>query len=217
MAALAAGEAAEPGQAGWEEIAGAKRAGQTREAEAAEIAAEAALAESWRQQQAIGHALRHCPDELLVARYAVLWAYVCYYVEHAPEAGLSIVEAALDQQGAAYSAQQFTTTVYEWGADLCCKLGRKQLALRVLQLAETTALSLAGSKKRSEDQSFGLAKQMLARSKSERLAAGAGRLGDRSRWLGLAAIILAVASVLGFHIAEPECIYVPFRCFVMTV
>ncbi|KRF02407.1 hypothetical protein ASG89_24345 [Paenibacillus sp. Soil766] len=171
------------------------------EVEVSEVA-EAALAESERQQRAIGEALRRCPDELLVARYAVLWAYVRYCVEHAPEAGLSIVEAALDQQGAAYSAQQLTT-VYEWGADLCRKLGRNQLALEYLQLAETTALSGLSSTKRSEVQSFGLAKQLLARSKSERLAAGAGRLGDRSRWLGLAAIILAVASVLGFHIAEP--------------
>jgi CRP-like cAMP-binding protein/di/tricarboxylate transporter len=181
VAALAAGELTEPGHV---------------------KAAEAAQAESERQQRAIGQALRRCPDELLVARYAVLWAYVRYCVEHAPEAGLAIVEAALDQRGAAYSAQQLTT-VYEWGADLCRKLGRNQLALEYLQLAEATALSGSGSAKRSGDQSFGLAKQMLARSKSERLAAGAGRLGDRSRWLGLAAIILAVASVLGFHIAEP--------------
>ncbi|CAH1228334.1 hypothetical protein PAECIP111891_06278 [Paenibacillus allorhizoplanae] len=181
VAAIAAGELAEPGHV---------------------KAAEAALAESVRQQEVISQALRRCPDELLVARYAVLWAYVRYCVEHAPEAGLAIVEAALDQQGAAYSAQQLTT-VYEWGADLCRKLGRNQLALEYLQLAEATALSGSGAAKRSGDQSFGLAKQMLARSKSERLAAGAGRLGDRSRWLGLAAIILAVASVLGFHIAEP--------------
>ncbi|NQX63426.1 SLC13 family permease [Paenibacillus qinlingensis] len=170
--------------------------------EKAEMAAKAALDESERQQRSIGQALRRCPDELLVARYAVLWAYVRYCVEHAPEAGLSIVEAALDQRGAAYSAQQLAT-VYEWGADLCRKLGRKQLALEYLQLAESTALSSSGSTKRSGDQSFGLAKQMLARSKSERLAAGAGRLSDRSRWLGLAAVILAVASVLGFHVAEP--------------
>ncbi|CAN7183831.1 SLC13 family permease [Paenibacillus sp. LjRoot56] len=181
VAAIAAGELAEPGHV---------------------KAAEAALAESERQQQVISQALRRCPDELLVERYAVLWAYVRYCVEHAPEAGLAIVEAALDQRGAAYSAQQLTT-VYEWGADLCRKLGRNQLALEYLQLAESTALSGSGSTKRSGDQSFGLAKQMLARSKSERLAAGAGRLGDRSRWLGLAAVILAVASVLGFHIAEP--------------
>ncbi|KRE58322.1 cyclic nucleotide-binding domain-containing protein [Paenibacillus sp. Soil750] len=102
--------------------------------EKAEMAAEAALAESERQQQIISQALRRCPDELLVARYAVLWAYVRYCVEHAPEAGLAIVEAALDQRGAAYSAQQLTT-VYEWGADLCRKLGRNQLALEYLQLA----------------------------------------------------------------------------------
>ncbi|CAN7756171.1 SLC13 family permease [Paenibacillus sp. LjRoot153] len=205
-AAIAAGEVAEPalgtGQAGQAKATGQViQAGEGEKAERAEMAAEAALTESGRQQRAIGHALRRCPDELLVARYAVLWAYVRYCVEHAPEAGLSIVEAALDQQGAAYSAQQLTT-VYEWGADLCRKLGRKQLALEYLQLAETNALSGTGSP-RSGEMSFGLAKQMLARSKSERLAAGAGRLGDRSRWLGLAAIILAVASVLGFHIAEP--------------
>lgn len=181
VAAIAAGELAEPGHV---------------------KAAEAAMAESERQQQVISQALRRCPDELLVERYAVLWAYVRYCVEHAPEVGVSIVEAALDQRGAAYSAQQLTT-VYEWGADLCRKLGRNQLALEYLQLAESTALSSSGSTKRSGNQSFGLAKQMLARSKSERLAAGAGRLGDRSRWLGLAAVILAVASVLGFHIAEP--------------
>lgn len=187
--------------AGEVEAAEVEQAGMRGRAQA-EIAAEAALVESERQQRVISRALRRCPEELLVARYAVLWAYVRYCVEHAPEAGLSIVEAALDQQGAAYSVQQLAT-IYEWGADLCRKLGRNQLALEYLQLAEATALSGSGSTKRSGDQSFGLAKQMLARSKSERLAAGAGRLGDRSRWLGLAAIILAVASVLGFHIAEP--------------
>lgn len=210
VAAIAAGEWAEPGQvkAAGQTVKARREEGEKAErlvgerAEKTKIAAEAALAESERQQGVIGQALRRCPDELLVARYAVLWAYVRYCVEHAPEAGLAIVEAALDQRGAAYSAQQLTT-VYEWGADLCRKLGRNQLALEYLQLAEATALSGSGSAKRSGDQSFGLAKQMLARSKSERLAAGAGRLGDRSRWLGLAAIILAVASVLGFHIAEP--------------
>ncbi|WP_187274227.1 SLC13 family permease [Paenibacillus sp. N3.4] len=166
--------------------------------------AEGALPESDPRLQEIGHALRRCPEALLVESYEILMFYVRYCVEHAPEAGLSVIEATLDKQGAVYAAQQLVT-IYEWGADLCHKLERKQLALEYLQLAEATALSQSGSSQpqRSEERIYGLAKQMLARRKSQLLAEKAGRLGQRSRLLGFAAVILAVLSMLGFHYVEP--------------
>ncbi|MDD9270710.1 SLC13 family permease [Paenibacillus sp. GCM10023248] len=167
-------------------------------------AAGAALAESDPQREAIGQALRRCPHERLTELYTVMLEHLRYCAEHAPEAGLSIVEAALDKQGAAYSAQQLIT-LYERGAELCRKLGRKQLALEYLQLAETRQQG-QGQRDRSkisEDRIYGLAKQMLARSKSEFLAESARRLAGRSRLLGIAAVVLAVLSVLGFHLADP--------------
>lgn len=167
------------------------------------MTAEAALAESDPQRQAIGQALRRCPHEVLSARYEALQAYVGYCAAYEPEAGLSVIEAALDLQGAAYSAQQLIT-LYEQGAELCRKLGKKQLALKYLQLADTQQQGQGqGRSKSSEDRIYGLAKQMLARSKSEFLAESAGRLANRSRMLGIAAVVLAMLWVLG-GVVEPQ-------------
>ncbi|WP_127582135.1 SLC13 family permease [Paenibacillus koleovorans] len=159
-----------------------------------------------KQRRDIRHVLDRCPLEPLTSRYAAIKLYIPYCLEDASKAksGLSIIENALNTQAAAYSPAQLAS-LYEWGADLCNRLNYGQQALEYLKLAEWMAVSENGAAAtgQADSKSFGLAKQKLARNKSQLQAENAGKLANRSGWAGIAAIAAALFSIGLFYWLDP--------------
>ncbi|WP_159882003.1 SLC13 family permease [Paenibacillus puerhi] len=153
------------------------------------------LAQLWR-----------CPPGKLVerSRFPLAERYIAYCQEEAPEKGLALAEAVLEEQAGALTPSQLLR-LYERGADLSRRLNRNQQALEYLELAEAAALQITDRAPRSQGEglTYEQAKQKLVRRKSQQLAESAGRLLGGSRWLGLSALLAAAGCVLLFQQLEP--------------
>lgn len=122
---------------------------------------------------------------------------------HHLEKGLALVEVALN--GAESFSSRELLSLYEWGTELCRRLGKDHQALEYLQLADIVADAMADRKVEAvnSDRAYGLAKQKLARKRSQQLARGAARLGKGNRWLGPVAVITALLCVVLSFVIEP--------------
>ncbi|WP_339317900.1 SLC13 family permease [Paenibacillus sp. FSL R10-2734] len=143
------------------------------------------------------------PVEVLASQCVFLQDYIPYCVLHHLEKGLALVEVALN--GAESFSSRELLSLYEWGTELCRRLGKDHQALEYLQLADIVADAMADRKVEAvnSDRAYGLAKQKLARKRSQQLARGAARLGKGNRWLGPVAVITALLCVVLSFVIEP--------------
>ncbi|MCI3920075.1 anion permease [Paenibacillus sp. TRM 82003] len=190
----------------WERIAGAAgKAGAATEAE--DRAAEDRAAED---RDAAYRALAGCPLDRWTTQEAAFDGYMRYCAEQAPETGLKLVEALLEEDapegvagGAAGSSPVRRAQGYAWGAELAHRLGRKTQALQYMQLAETAAAAEASPAGANEERAYGLIKQAMLRRRSEQLAKSQSRLLGGSRLAGPVSVAAAILSALLFHVMPP--------------
>ncbi|WP_419876147.1 SLC13 family permease [Candidatus Pristimantibacillus sp. PTI5] len=147
--------------------------------------------------------INRCPRELLAVNYPVLKIYIPYCEKNAPEIGLSVVEEALSY-GSAFQPQDLLF-LYERATELCRLAGKKNQALEYLRLADALASTLTAVKDEAlnTDRAYGLAKQKLARKRSELLVQGAGRLLKGNRTAESAAVIAALLCIVLSFVLNP--------------
>lgn len=147
--------------------------------------------------------MRKAPIEVLASNYSFLQDYIPYCQLHHLEQGLALVEAALNGTEA-FSSHELLS-LYEWGTELCRRLGKDHQALEYLQLADLVTDTLADPKAEvvNSERAYGLAKQKLARKRSQQLARGAARLGKGNRWLGPVSVAAALLCVVLAFVIGP--------------
>lgn len=157
-----------------------------------------------RQLAKILPLVKYCPKEVLASRFEVLDHYLLYCRQHDREAGLLIVEQILELETALLTPQQHLS-LYEWGARFAQELNKAQLALKYIQLAEMMTVNndKLDLKRIDQRHQYEMAKQSLTQKKTEQLAHRASRLFKRNRLIELAAVLLAIVSVVAFALMEP--------------
>ncbi|WP_138755014.1 SLC13 family permease [Paenibacillus sinopodophylli] len=154
------------------------------------------------QRAELFRTINRCPRELLAVNYAALQIYLPYCESHAPETGLSVVESALSY-GHGFSPHELLF-LYECGTELCRLVGKKNQSLEYLQLADALASTVSSEGRVvNADQAYGLAKQKLARKRSELLVKGAGRLLNGNRIAEVIAVVIALLCIVLSFVLEP--------------
>lgn len=155
-----------------------------------------------QQRTDLFRTINRCPRDLLAVNYPVLQHFLQYCERNAPETGLSVVEAALDH-GHVFQPQELLF-LYECGTELCRAAGRNNQALEYLHLADTLAGTFSSKGGAlNTDRAYGLAKQKLAKKRSDLLVQGAGRLLKGNRAAEAAAVILSILCIILSFILEP--------------
>lgn len=144
-----------------------------------------------------------CPVEQLAVRFSVLETYLPYCDNHSLEAGIAVIETALNRTYEFKSVELLF--LYEMGTELCRKLGRNNQALEYMKLAEAAAGSdpAAEGELIRADRAYGLAKQKLARKRSEVLVRSAGQLLKGNRAVEAAAIGAALLCIVLSFVMDP--------------
>lgn len=155
------------------------------------------------KQLELFHLIKSCPRKLLASNYTVLQTYLPYCEEHDPEAGLAVLEISLNRSEA-YTPSQLLF-LYERGMELYRRANKQQQALKYMQLADGVANSLSVKQGEAvdDDRTLGLAKQKLARKRSELLVQGTGRLMKGNRMAQVFAVIVALLCIVLSFVMEP--------------
>ncbi|OBZ11305.1 SLC13 family permease [Bacillus sp. FJAT-26390] len=147
--------------------------------------------------------INRCPIEQLAYNYPALKTYLPYCEKNAPEIGLAVVEAALNHTKAFRPSELLF--LYERATELCRLAGKKSQALEYLKQADALASTLSNriGDAMSDDRAYDLAKQKLARKRSELLVQGAGRLLKGNRAAEVTAVIAALLCILLSFVMDP--------------
>lgn len=165
------------------------------------------IEQSWtnlteQDHSTIHYLLKGCPLPVLASNYAFMQLYLTSCLAEAPEAGVSVVEYALENQANEYTAQELTA-IYEWGAKLNEKCGKSRQAVEYLRLAESTLLTSRSDNPGEAEYGYERARHKLTQYKNQLLTEGASRLFKRSRLSGLVAFAIAASVILVFYSIPP--------------
>ncbi|OME82199.1 hypothetical protein BK120_16180 [Paenibacillus sp. FSL A5-0031] len=155
------------------------------------------------QRAELFRTISRCPRDILAGNYTVLQTYLPYCEKNAPEIGLAVIEASLNQPNKFQSHELLF--LYECGTELSRRVGRNNQALDYLKLADALASTLSFNKVElpDADRAYGLAKQKLARKRSEVLVKGAGRLLKGNRAAEAGAVMAALLCIILSFLLDP--------------
>ncbi|MFC6334456.1 SLC13 family permease [Paenibacillus septentrionalis] len=142
-------------------------------------------------------ALQGCPPERLASYPTVMLDYLHMCLESRNEAGYICLKACLELPQHSFTVDELST-LYIWAADWCSQSGMQQKALEYAALAQQLSDPVATAANR-----FPLIRPKWKSTKQQQLERQAGLLPGRQKLQAIIAMLLAVISLVYFHIAEP--------------